>query len=102
MLDVQRMAFRQHNKNPDTTWRRTSRAELLATGLPDFLVDDERRWTYVLLHGDDLESGWSPSWITKDQAADLLRLLHSHYENRVGLELFTTLEKRIDDKLHVS
>jgi len=74
---------------------------LLAAGLPDFVVDDERRWNYVLLHGDDLESGWSPSWITKEQAGDLLRLIGSHYENRSGLDLFPTLEKRIDDKLHV-
>ena len=96
------MSFRQHNKNPDTAWRRSFRQELLAAGLPDFVVDDERRWIYVLLHGDDLESGWSPDWITKKQAADLLRLLQSHYENRVGLDLFVTLEKRIDDKLHVS
>jgi hypothetical protein len=95
------MSFRQHNKNADTAWRRSSRPELLAAGLPDFVVDDERRWTYVLLHGDDLQSGWSPEWITKEQAADLLRLLQSHYENRVGMDLFTTLEKRIDDKLHV-
>jgi hypothetical protein len=95
------MSFRQHNKNPDTAWRRSSRTALLAAGLPDFLIDDERRWAYVLLHGDDLDSGWSPAWITKEQAADFLRLLSSHYENRVGLDLFTTLEKRIDDKLHV-
>lgn len=94
------MSFRQHNKNPDTAWRKSSRQELLATGLPDFVVDDERRWTYVLLHGDDLESGWSPEWITKGQAADLLSLLQLRYENRTGLDLFTTLKKRIDDKPH--
>jgi len=69
--------------------------------LPDFIVDDENRWTYVLLHGDDPESGWCPSRITKEQATDLLRLLQSHYENRVGMDLFVTLEKRMDDKLHV-
>jgi len=94
------MSFRQHNKKPDVAWRKSVRLQLLAAGLPDFVVDDERRWTYVLLHGDDLESGWSPAWITKDQAADLLRLLESHFERRVGLELFDTLGRRVDDKLH--
>ncbi len=90
------MSFRQHNKNPDITWRRTRRAELLAAGVPDFLIDDERRWTYIILHGDDeLESGWSPSWITREQAVSLLRLLESHYESKVGLELFRILEKKI-------
>ena len=98
---MQRMAFRQNNKNPDTAWRRSHRPQLLATGVPDFLIDDERRWTYLLLHGDDeLESGWSLSRITKPQAVDLLQLLQSHYENRVGLDLFAELEKKIDDKLH--
>jgi hypothetical protein len=96
MFGVQHMSFRQQNKNPDTAWRRRSRQELRATGLPDFVVDDERRWIYVLLHGDDLESGWSPEWITKEQAAALLSLLQLHYENRIGLDLFATLEKRLD------
>ena len=95
------MSFRQHNKNPDTSWRKTHRVQLLAAGMPDFLIDDERRWTYVLLHGDDeLESGWSLSRITPEQAADMLRLLQSHYESRVGLELFRALEKRIDERQH--
>jgi len=94
------MSFRQHNKNPDTTWRRQHRRELLNAGLPGYVVDDEKRWHYVLLHGDDLETSWSPASITKEQAADMLRLLQSHYESRVGLDLFTTLEKRIDDKQH--
>lgn len=94
------MAFRQHNKNPDTAWRRNFRPQLLAAGLPDSVIDDERRWNYVLLHGDDLESGWSPLRISREQAGDLLRLIGSYYENRNGLDLFPTLEKRIDDQLH--
>jgi len=98
---MQRMSFRQGNKKPDVAWRRSVRLQLLATGLPDFVVDDERRWTYVLLHGDDLESGWSPGWISKEQATELLRLLRSHYEPSGALWLFDSLEKRIDDKLHV-
>ena len=95
-LDVNNMPFRQHNKNPDAAWRRHYRSELLAAGLPDFVIDDEKRWNYMLLHGDDFASGWSPAWITKEQAAELLRLLGSHYENRIGLDLFATLEKKID------
>jgi hypothetical protein len=71
---------------------------LLAAGLPDFLIDDERRWTYVLLHGDDeLESGWTPAGITKQQAVELLRMHQEKYRNRVGLDLLTVLEKRIHE-----
>jgi hypothetical protein len=88
------MSFRQHNKDPDTAWRRKLRGELLATGLPDFIIDDDRRWNYVLLHDYDPESGWNPSWITKEQARDLLQLLRSHYEQSTALWLFDSLEKR--------
>jgi len=96
---VKRMSFRQHNKNSDTVWRKAHRADLLAAGMPDFLLDEERRWTYVLLHGDDeLESGWNTSWITREQAAKILCLLQTHYQSRVGLDLFVTLEKRICEK----
>jgi len=93
-----RMSFRQANKDSETMWRKRRREELLAAGVPDFLIDDERRWTYVPLHGDDeLESGWTPAWITKPQAVDLLRMLKRQYDKRVGLDLFTALEKRIND-----
>jgi hypothetical protein len=64
-------------------------------------VQRARRWNYTLLHGDDeLESGWNPSQITPEQAAGMLRLLQSHHENRVGLELFRALDKRIDERQH--
>ena len=47
-------------------WRKSQRDELLAAGSSGFIVDDERRWTYVSLHGDDeLESGWGPTDLTK-------------------------------------
>ncbi len=92
------MSFRQVNKSPEKVWRKRRRQQLLAAGLPDFLIDDERRWTYVLLHGgDELESGWTPAGITKQQAVELLRMLQERYQSRVGLDLFTVLEKRIHD-----
>ena len=93
------MSFRQQNKNPDTVWRRSFCQKLLAAGLPDFIIDDERRWSHLLLHGYDLESSWSPAEITKTQAVDLLGLLESHYKRSSGLWLFDSLDKRIDDKL---
>ena len=92
------MSFRQNNKKSDVAWRRDVRQQLLAAGLPDSVVDDEQHWNYMLLHGYDFYSGWTPVGITKIQAAELLRLLESHYERRVGLELFDILKKRIDEK----
>jgi hypothetical protein len=89
------MSFRQHNKDPESAWRKKHREELVGLGMPDFVLDDERRWHYVLLHGaDEFESGWKPSWITPEQAARMLELLRSHYLNSVGLELLRELETR--------
>jgi hypothetical protein len=89
------MAFRQHNKNPETAWRKKHRDELLQHGMPDFLIDDERRWNYVLLHGaDDFQSGWNPSRLTKEQASNLLAMLRQQYSNPTGLDLLRELEKR--------
>jgi hypothetical protein len=93
------MAFRQHNKNPQTAWLKKQRDQLLRNGMPDFLVDDERRWNYVLLHGcDDFESGWNPSRLTKEQATNLLAMLRQHYTNPAGLELLRELEKRTNSQ----
>ncbi len=93
------MSFRQHNKSPEAAWRKQHREQLLSAGMPDFVLDDERRWNYVLLHGaDEFESRWSPSWITAEQAAGMLELLRSHYANPVGLELLRELEKRANAK----
>jgi hypothetical protein len=93
------MAFRQHNKDSETTRRKTSPDELLRNGMPDSVVDDERRWIYVLLHGaDEFGSGWDPTWVTKEQAENLLALLRLQYTNPVGLHLLTALEKRTNAK----
>ena len=89
------MSFRQHNKDADTIWRKNARPRLIAAGLPDAVVDNERRWNYVLLHGaDEFGSGWSPRWITPQQAADMLALLESHYHSEGALELFRELRNR--------
>jgi hypothetical protein len=93
------MAFRQQNKDPDTAWRKKHHDELLQNGMPDFLIDDNRRWNYVLLHGaDDFQSGWNPSRLNKEQATKLLALLRQQYTNPSGLELLRELEKSINSR----
>jgi len=89
------MSFRQHNKDPRAEWRKRHRDELLTNGIPASVIDDERQWSYVLLHGaDEFGGGWNPSWITKEQAGNLLTLLRPQYTNPVGLDLIRELEKR--------
>lgn len=91
------MSFRQNHKKTETLWRHEKRAALVAAGLPDCLVNSERRWNYLLEHGDDeLESGWTTAWINEFQATTILKILEDHYDNRVGLDLFRTLRDRIE------
>ena len=89
------MAFRQQNKDAETAWRKKNRDALLQNGLPASVVDDERQWTYVLLHGaDEFGSGWNSTWITKEQAGRLLTLVCTQYTNAAGLDLIRELQKR--------
>ena len=97
------MSFRQHNKQPEVLWRKNHRDELLAAGLPEEVVDNERSWNYMLLHGEDLyQSGWEPSWITTHQAKKLLRLLRSQtFWTATGHEIFRELERKIETESNV-
>lgn len=57
-------------------WRIDHRADLLAGGIPCAVVDSDRQWTYVVLHGEDgIAGGWNVSWVTEEQAKSLLALL---------------------------
>jgi hypothetical protein len=91
------MSFRQHNKRAEVLWRRNHREELLSVGFPEEILDDERRWIYTLLHGDEYgRSGWNPSNITKEQAESLLRLLRSQpFWTGICYSIYGELEKRI-------
>jgi hypothetical protein len=91
------VSFRQHNKRAEVLWRKRHREDLLSAGLPEAIVDNERRWIYTLLHGDEYGlSDWNPSSITKQQAENLLRLLHSQpFWTGCGYSIFQELEKRI-------
>jgi hypothetical protein len=93
------MGFRQHNKSPETVWRRKQRLELLSCGIPDSVVDDERRWTYVFLHAaDEYGTGWDASKISKEKAARLLALLQEHYGEPPSSELIVVLKRRVAEE----
>jgi hypothetical protein len=80
-------------------WRAANRGELLSAGMPDFLIDDEKRWEQVLRHGnDELRSGWDPSWISPGQAAVMLRLFHQNQPNLPSMEILGELERRANTK----
>jgi len=96
------MAYRRDGKDTEKRWRKTNRHRLVEAGVPDFILDDARLWNYVLLHGDELDSGWDTSWLTREQCRRLLGLLSTFYTNEVGLDLFANLRRRLGDASDLS
>jgi hypothetical protein len=90
------MAYRR-SKDQDVSgsrWRIAHRTELHECGIPSEIYGDDRRWSYVLFHGDDLETGWDASWPSEQQAEKLLALLERHLDDTVGVELVDVLRRR--------
>lgn len=78
-----------------TRWRLAHRALLAECGIPDEVADSDRRWGYLLLHGDDRPgTGWDTSWISPEQAARLLARLRVDLPSEVGHDLLRRLRSR--------
>jgi hypothetical protein len=90
------MVFRRSDSEEpgSSRWRRRHRSELLACGMPAALLDSDRALTYVLLHGDDPDSGWHSSWLSDDAAARLLALLKRIIPESTGYDLIADLKRR--------
>lgn len=76
-------------------WRLTHRGELTALGIPADIASSDERWRYTLSHGDDLKSGWDESWLTDDQARELLAFLNPLFPNTVAVDLVVRLRRRL-------
>jgi hypothetical protein len=74
-------------------WRISHRSELIECGIPFDVANDDRRWTYVLLHGDDLATGWKHTWLTEQQTTKLLALLQPYFPEPVGEGLVKALRR---------
>ena len=93
------MAYRRPKDDSvfGSRWRIAHRADLADCGIPPAVAADDRRWLYVLHHGDDeLETGWSVSWLSDEQATKLLALLEPHFRNHASIELVEALQRRRD------
>jgi hypothetical protein len=90
------VAYRRPNHDGvfSSRWRIAHRAELADYGIPSDVTGDDQRWSYVLLHGDDLQTGWSASWLPEEHAAKLLALLEPHFPNPIGVWLVEALQRR--------
>lgn len=77
-------------------WLRRNRPALLACGVPDDVLTQPRRWTYLLDHGvDEFNTGWSPEELSFDQARDLLELLGPALQGPPSWGLADLLARRV-------
>ena len=91
------MAFhRRDASGPEgSLWRSAHRALLGECGIPDDVADSDRRWAYVLLHGDDDPgTGWDTTWVSPQQAARLLDRLLIDAPCELGYDLVRCLRLR--------
>ncbi len=91
------MSFRRSNNTGlfSSRWRIAHRSLLGECGIPTEVADSDRRWSYILLHGDDYPGiGWDVSWITPRQATELLNVLAENFPSEIGLDLVRLLRQR--------
>ncbi|QEH39186.1 hypothetical protein OJF2_77980 [Aquisphaera giovannonii] len=85
--------------DPDASsprWRRAHRGLLAECGVPDEVADSDRRWGYLLLHGDDHPgTGWDASWISPAKAARFLDHLLAGLPDESGCDLVRCLRRRL-------
>ena len=88
---------RSHESGPDSSrWRCKHLGLLIRCGIPEVIANSDRRWRYVLLHGDDeLGTGWNPAWIDREQAQALLDLLNPEIDGDAGYDLLERLRERV-------
>jgi hypothetical protein len=94
------MSFRPASREEvgSPAWCRAHRARLLECGIPDTLVDDPRMLTYVLLHGREHgATGWTPDWLSDDEARRLLAFLRAELPNPAGYDLVDSLLRRVGE-----
>jgi hypothetical protein len=91
------MGFRRFDyAGPEgSRWRLANRTLLQSCGVPFEVANSDRGWVYVLLHGDDhLGTGWDVSWISKQQASELLILLTRELSSEIGYDLVRLLRQK--------
>ncbi len=88
------MTFRKNNKSHLTQWLKENRQFLTEIGVPERIVSSERLFNYVLLHGEEADTGWTAESIEAVDATKLIQLLSKLYKNETGLDLFRILRKR--------
>lgn len=90
------MGFRADNKETYSRWRSKNRYRLVKAGIPQEIVEDDRRFWIVVQEGEDLgHTGWDTTWIGDEEAAELLSLLDEFLGKTAGWDLLFVLRKRL-------
>ena len=93
------MGLKTRNKDPYNKWRLENLHSLELAGIPHDIVVDNRRFWFVVQEGCDLgQSGWDPSWITDQQASDLLELINGFLGDCRGWDLVYELHAKLGHK----
>ena len=74
-------------------WRAKNSLALTKLGIPACIVQDQRRFLFAVQEGFDWQSEWKASWISDEQAPELLRLLEEAFGN--GFDLVAGLRRRV-------
>ena len=91
------MTYRRNSDSSigSSRWRCKHRDTLLACGIPLSIIDSDKALVYLLLHGDELSTGWNTNFINDKQAFDLLTFLKTELPNSLGYDIVNVLEKRL-------
>lgn len=87
----------KRNKHVILEWREFQKnfaPKLIELGIPSSIVSSESRWWYLLEHGDEFQSAWSPLQLDKQRAKKLIQLLREKYQNGEATCLVQKLEKK--------
>ena len=90
------MGFKQNTREEFKIWRKDHAQKLVLCGIPEFIVNDNNLFWYVIQHGDYNFDGksWHYKELSNKQAKDLLCLLIGIVGQNSDLDLVTNLEMK--------
>ena len=93
------MRYKASNKDPANRWRSKNQYRLERAGIPHDVVVDNHRFWFVVQEGIDLcESGWTVTWITNEQAAELLSVLVEFLGGDRSWDLIDHLHRKLEGR----
>ena len=93
------MAFKAKNKGSYNAWRVKNLHALLRAGVPMRIASHDRQFWYVVQEGEEVGyQGWSPDWLSREEAEELLGLLSGFLGGSIAWDLIDRLRRKVDDQ----